>query len=181
MGDYNERVNKRLRTVDNREAKMQEQTQTDTQQQESDLYEHVKQGEERYDTQTYGEDFFVLYFFTFIFCKMHLLIQKHWAVVLMWGRSDEYATCSNLRKNCVVKFSFDIRFFIDTASAEQQKPTGAKQEEDDKEDDIAMDVEEEKDLQAVEAQELKPEKLNDSKASQKGAMHSSTKCLFTLA
>lgn len=55
MGDYNERVNKRLRTVDNREAKTQDQTQTDKQQ-ESDLYEHVKQGEERYDTQTYGED-----------------------------------------------------------------------------------------------------------------------------
>jgi len=56
-----------------------------------------------------------------------------------------------------------------------------KQEEDDEEDDIAMDVEEEKDLQAVEAQELKPEKLNDNKASQKGTIHSSTKCLFTHA
>jgi len=56
-----------------------------------------------------------------------------------------------------------------------------KQEEDDEEDDIAMDVKEEKDLQAVEAQELKPEKLNDNKASQKGTIHSSTKCLFTHA
>ncbi|XP_067273008.1 midasin [Pseudorasbora parva] len=52
MGDYNERVNKRLRTVDNTEEKTQDQTQTDTQQ-ESDLYEHIKQGEERYDAQTY--------------------------------------------------------------------------------------------------------------------------------
>lgn len=59
MGDYNERVNKRLRTVDNREAKTQDQTQTDTQQ-ESDLYEHVKQGEERYDAQTYGEDLCII-------------------------------------------------------------------------------------------------------------------------
>lgn len=108
---------------------------------------------------------------------MHLLIQKHWAVVLMWGRS---ATCSNLRKLCSQVLFWHL-FFIDAASAEQQKPTGVKQEEDDKQDDIAMDVEEEKDLQAVEAQELKPEKLNDNKASQKGAMHSSTKCLFTLA
>lgn len=46
------------------------------------------------------------------------------------------------------------------------------------EDDLAMDVEEEKDLQGVEAQELKPEKLNDNKASQKGAMHSFTKCMY---
>lgn len=45
-----------------------------------------------------------------------------------------------------------------------------KQEEENEEDDIAMEVEEEKDLQAVEAQELKPEKLNDNKASQKGAI-----------
>ncbi|KAF4099466.1 hypothetical protein G5714_019592 [Onychostoma macrolepis] len=108
LGDYNERVKKRLRTVDKREEKTQDQSQPNTQQ-ESDLYEHVKHGEERYDAQTY-----------------------------------------------------------DTASAEQQKPTGVKQEEEDEDDDIAMDVEEEKDLQAVEAQELKPEKLNDNKASQKG-------------
>ncbi|XP_016427493.1 midasin-like [Sinocyclocheilus rhinocerous] len=108
MGDYNERVNKRLRTVDNTEEKTQDQSQPNTQQ-ESDLYEHIKHGEERYDAQTY-----------------------------------------------------------DAASAEQQKPTGVKQEEEDEEANIAMDVEEEKDLQAVEAQELKPEKLNDNKASQKG-------------
>ncbi|XP_042633620.1 midasin-like isoform X2 [Cyprinus carpio] len=107
MGDSSERVNKRLRTVDNREEKTQDQSQPNTQQ-ESDLYEHIKQGEERYDAQTY-----------------------------------------------------------DAASAEQQKPAGAKPEEED-EEDIAMDVEEEKNLQAVEAQELKPEKLNDNKASQKG-------------
>ncbi len=49
-----------------------------------------------------------------------------------------------------------------------------KQEEEDEEDDIAMDVEEEKDLQAVEAQELKPEKLKDNKASQKGGLLTST-------
>ncbi|XP_003200751.2 midasin [Danio rerio] len=52
MGDYNERVNKRLRTVDKTEQKTQDQTQPDTQQ-ESDLYEHIKQGDERYDAQTY--------------------------------------------------------------------------------------------------------------------------------
>ncbi|XP_051581140.1 midasin isoform X2 [Myxocyprinus asiaticus] len=109
MGDYNERVNKRLRTVEDREERTQDQTQPNTQQ-ESDLYEHVKQEEDRYDAQTY-----------------------------------------------------------DAASAEQQKPTGVKQEEeDDEEDDISMEMEEEKDLQAVEAQELKPEKLDDNKASQKG-------------
>ncbi|XP_057208356.1 midasin isoform X2 [Triplophysa rosa] len=109
MGDYSERVNKRLRTVENREERAKEQTQADTQQ-ESDLYEHVKQGEEQFDAQTY-----------------------------------------------------------DAASAEQQKPTGMKQEvEEEEDDDIAMEMEEEKDLQAVEAQELKPEKLDDNHASKKG-------------
>ncbi|TRZ01341.1 hypothetical protein DNTS_001208 [Danionella cerebrum] len=52
MGDYNECVNKRLRTVDNTEEKAQDHTRADAKQ-ESDLYEHVKQGEERYDAQTY--------------------------------------------------------------------------------------------------------------------------------
>lgn len=55
MGDYNERVNKRLRMVESQEKRAQEQSQANTQQ-ESDLYEHVKQGEEHYDAQTYGKD-----------------------------------------------------------------------------------------------------------------------------
>lgn len=54
-----------------------------------------------------------------------------------------------------------------------------KQEEEDEEEDIAMDVEDEKDLQAVEAQELKPEKLNDNTASQKGGILTSTSCVCT--
>lgn len=56
---------------------------------------------------------------------------------------------------------------VDTASAEQQRPTSMKQEEDDA-DDVAMDTEEEKEMQAVDAPELKPEKMESSKASQKG-------------
>lgn len=69
--------------------------------------------------------------------------------------------------------------FVDAASAEQQKPAGVKQEEEDEEEDIAMDVEEEKDLRAVEAQELKPEKLDDNKASQKGGILTSINCVHT--
>ncbi len=66
MGDYNERVNKRLRTVDNKEEKTQDQSQPNTQQ-ESDLYEHVKHGDERYDAQTYGEDLFtIMYILSYI-------------------------------------------------------------------------------------------------------------------
>lgn len=43
-----------------------------------------------------------------------------------------------------------------------------KQEEEDDADDVAMDTEEEKEIQAVDAPELKPEKMESSKASQKG-------------
>ncbi|KAM6915471.1 midasin [Xenentodon cancila] len=50
-GDYNERINKRLRTVESSKDRS-EITQSDAQQ-ESDLYEHVKPGETAYDTQTY--------------------------------------------------------------------------------------------------------------------------------
>lgn len=68
MGDYNERVNKRLRTVDNKEEKMQDQSQPNTQQ-ESDLYEHIKHGEERYDAQTYGEDLL-----TYVYSVLYLIL-----------------------------------------------------------------------------------------------------------
>ncbi|CAB1342786.1 unnamed protein product [Coregonus sp. 'balchen'] len=108
-GDYNERINKRLRTVESTTEKTLENNQTQAQL-ESDLYEHIKQGETAYDTQTY-----------------------------------------------------------DVASADQQKPDGAPQEEDQEDEDIAMDTEEqEENLQAVEAQELKPEQLDSTRASQKG-------------
>ncbi|XP_037541022.1 midasin, partial [Nematolebias whitei] len=50
-GDHNERVNKRLRTVDNREERTgNKQSET---QLESDLYEHIRQQDMAYDTQTY--------------------------------------------------------------------------------------------------------------------------------
>uniref|UniRef100_A0AAR2K636 Midasin n=1 Tax=Pygocentrus nattereri TaxID=42514 RepID=A0AAR2K636_PYGNA len=54
LGDANERVNKRLRTMESAERREQEQTSADALQ-ESDLYEHIRQGEEKYDAQTYGE------------------------------------------------------------------------------------------------------------------------------
>ncbi|XP_030636974.1 midasin [Chanos chanos] len=108
MGDYNERVNKRLRTVEREQERSQDLSQPDGKQ-ESDLYEHIKQGDQNYDAQTY-----------------------------------------------------------DVATAEQQKPAGAPQDEEDDEEDIAMETDEEKDLQAVEAQQLKPEQLDSTKASRKG-------------
>ncbi|CAK6975580.1 Hypothetical predicted protein [Scomber scombrus] len=51
-GDYNERINKRLRTVESSKDCTDNSTQSDAKQ-ESDLYEHIKQGETSYDTQTY--------------------------------------------------------------------------------------------------------------------------------
>ncbi|KAF3702507.1 Midasin Dynein-related AAA-ATPase MDN1 MIDAS-containing protein [Channa argus] len=106
-GDYSEHVNKRLRTIDNSKDSRQNDAK-----QESDLYEHIKQGEESYDTQTY-----------------------------------------------------------DVASADQQKATGAQQEhdEDQIDEDIAMETDEQEDnLRATEIQELKPELMDSTKASQKG-------------
>ncbi|TMS12010.1 hypothetical protein E3U43_016968 [Larimichthys crocea] len=50
-GDYNKRVNKRLRTVESSTERTEDSKQSG--QQESDLYEHIKQGDTAYDTQTY--------------------------------------------------------------------------------------------------------------------------------
>lgn len=102
LGDASERVHKRLRTVESAELREQEHAPDDGPR-ESDTYEHVRHGEEKYDTQTY-----------------------------------------------------------DTASAEQQRPTSTKQDDD---DDVAMDTEVEKEMQAADTLELKPEKPDSSKAS----------------
>uniref|UniRef100_A0A8C3G6C5 Midasin n=1 Tax=Cyclopterus lumpus TaxID=8103 RepID=A0A8C3G6C5_CYCLU len=51
-GDYNERVNKRLRTVERSTDRTEDNRPSDARQ-ESDLYEHIKQGEAAYDAQTY--------------------------------------------------------------------------------------------------------------------------------
>lgn len=53
-GDYNERINKRLKTVERSKDQPDPQAEKESQaRQESDLYEHIKQGESSYDTQTY--------------------------------------------------------------------------------------------------------------------------------
>lgn len=53
-GDYNEHINKRLRTVESSKDRTEDGRQSDSRQ-ESDLYEHIKQGEMAYDAQTYGQ------------------------------------------------------------------------------------------------------------------------------
>lgn len=64
-----------------------------------------------------------------------------------------------------------VLLFTDVASADQQKAAGPHQDQDeDKNDeDVAMETEkQDEDLQAAEVQELKPEQLDSTKASQKG-------------
>ncbi|KAG2468110.1 MDN1 protein, partial [Polypterus senegalus] len=98
-GDVNERVHKKLRTLDTKSEKKDKTAQSERMKQESDVYEHIKELCEPYDAQTY-----------------------------------------------------------DVASAEQQDPAKAAFETDEGTDDISMEPEEqEDDLQAVDAQELKPE------------------------
>ncbi|XP_051781409.1 midasin isoform X2 [Erpetoichthys calabaricus] len=98
-GDVNERVHKKLRTLDTKSEKKEKTAQSERMKQESDVYEHIKESYEAYDAQTY-----------------------------------------------------------DVASAEQQDPAKAVFETDEGTDDISMKPEEqEDDLQAVDAQELKPE------------------------
>lgn len=64
-----------------------------------------------------------------------------------------------------------LLLFPDAASADQQKAAGPHQDQDEyrNDDDVAMETEDqEEDLQAAEVQELKPEQLDSTKASQKG-------------
>lgn len=52
-GDYNERVNKRLRTVESSKDCAEESRQSEGRQ-EAELYEHIREGDMSYDAQTYG-------------------------------------------------------------------------------------------------------------------------------
>lgn len=65
---------------------------------------------------------------------------------------------------------------IDVASADQQKAAGPQQDHDDENDeDVAMATEvQEEDFHATDVQELKPEQLDSTKASQKGVNTSSS-------
>lgn len=53
MGDRNERVSKRLKTVEADSARQQDTSQSEQKVDEADIYEHVKEGCDSYDTQTY--------------------------------------------------------------------------------------------------------------------------------
>ncbi|XP_076780137.1 midasin isoform X2 [Arvicanthis niloticus] len=53
IGDHNERVRKRLRTVDTDRKTEQEPAQPQAQVEDADTFEHIKQGSEAYDAQTY--------------------------------------------------------------------------------------------------------------------------------
>ncbi|KAK2114045.1 AAA ATPase midasin [Saguinus oedipus] len=55
MGDHNDRVHKRLRTVDmDSHAEQGPAQQAQAQVEDADAFEHIKQGSEAYDAQTYG-------------------------------------------------------------------------------------------------------------------------------
>lgn len=54
MGDHNERIHKRLRTMESSSEAKQDPTQPKQNVEEADAFEHIKQGSEHYDAQTYG-------------------------------------------------------------------------------------------------------------------------------
>ena len=72
-------------------------------------------------------------------------------------------------------FFKQIVVFPDVASADQQKTAGPQQDQDQKDEDVAMETEDqEEDLKAADVKELKPEQLDSTKASQKGVSISSS-------
>lgn len=54
MGDHNEHVHKRLRTVDTDSPAEQGPSRPQAQLEDADAFEHIKQGSDPYDAQTYG-------------------------------------------------------------------------------------------------------------------------------
>uniref|UniRef100_A0A452IKR6 Midasin n=1 Tax=Gopherus agassizii TaxID=38772 RepID=A0A452IKR6_9SAUR len=54
MGDHSEHIHKRLRTIESSSEAKQNTTQSEQNVEEADAFEHIKQGTESYDAQTYG-------------------------------------------------------------------------------------------------------------------------------
>lgn len=54
MGDHNEHVHKRLKTIESNSEAKQNATQPEQNVEEADAFEHIKEGSEHYDAQTYG-------------------------------------------------------------------------------------------------------------------------------
>lgn len=54
MGDHSEHVHKRLRTVDMESHSEQGPAQPQAQLEDADAFEHIKDGSDPYDAQTYG-------------------------------------------------------------------------------------------------------------------------------
>lgn len=161
LGDASERVHKRLRTVESAELREQEHAPDDGPR-ESDTYEHVRHGEEKYDTQTYGEHTCI---YTYVF--------KH-----VSGFQSRILSAAITEHRYHTFIQYHVFIGVDTASAEQQRPTSTKQDDDD-DDDVAMDTEVEKEMQAADTLELKPEKPDSSKAS-KGVLFGSVVLFFTM-
>uniref|UniRef100_A0A8B9J147 Midasin n=1 Tax=Amazona collaria TaxID=241587 RepID=A0A8B9J147_9PSIT len=61
MGDHNEHIHKRLRTIESSSEAKQNTTQPKQNVEEADAFEHIKQGSESYDAQTYGMLIFLGY------------------------------------------------------------------------------------------------------------------------
>uniref|UniRef100_A0A672UVV0 Midasin n=1 Tax=Strigops habroptila TaxID=2489341 RepID=A0A672UVV0_STRHB len=59
MGDHNEHIHKRLRTIESSSEAKQNTTQPKQNVEEADAFEHIKQGSESYDAQTYGTVIFL--------------------------------------------------------------------------------------------------------------------------
>uniref|UniRef100_A0A663DUU3 Midasin n=1 Tax=Aquila chrysaetos chrysaetos TaxID=223781 RepID=A0A663DUU3_AQUCH len=74
MGDHNEHIHKRLRTIESSSEAKQNTTQPKQNVEEADAFEHIKQGSESYDAQTYGTMVFLGYWFLYYVRPTKLVI-----------------------------------------------------------------------------------------------------------
>lgn len=91
MGDHNEHIHKRLRTIESSSEAKQNTSQPKQNVEEADAFEHIKQSSECYDAQTYGtvvflgvksckeqsqilKRYYLLSFFLVCFLKLYLTI-----------------------------------------------------------------------------------------------------------
>lgn len=158
MGDRNERVSKRLKTVEADSARQQDTSQSEQKVDEADIYEHVKEGCDSYDTQTYG--------------KIKLFKFPNYCFPSIWSLRSAGETlilCTGGRELQTIALIIIKMPILDAATTEQQKVGGASQEEQDEESEsIQMETIQEEELECVDVQELKPEKERSSTTTASG-------------
>lgn len=115
MGDHNERVLKRLRTMDTESNAEQGPAQPQAQVEDAEAFEHIKQGSEPYDAQTYGTELRdpLPCSSSSVSAYADCVSARCCYKVILRGRGNDFSNEFPFNKNCAdIQFGFEIKVSV---------------------------------------------------------------------